>query len=448
MARVELGPKNVDLTCHVDGKAASSLTVWQLPGANALETADRVKAKLEELKKGFPPGVDYVIRYDTTPFIRESIGEVVKTLRDATILVAVVVLLFLQNWRSALIPLIAVPVAIIGTFAAMAVLGFSLNNLTLFGLVLAIGIVVDDAIVVVEAVEHHIERGLAPREATIKAMEQVSGPVVAVGLVLSAVFLPCAFIGGITGRFFWQFALTIAVSTIISAFNSLTLSPALTALLLRPHSGDKTRDDSEPLPRLAFVLLGGWLGWQFLMPWAMAVLLAWAGSGLFPLRLISLSSLSPYLLVLLASAAGWLVGGVLNRVLGWSFRLFNAGFNLATNVYTRTVGLLLRISLVVLVVYGGLLAPDVLAFHPDAQRFHPNAGHGLFAHQRSIARCRLGGAHAGSDGSGRATRLADARHQACAGRVGSVVPAQRQRLQLRLHVRDPRRLRQASGAGP
>ena len=158
-----------------------------------------------------------------------------KTLRDAIILVAIVVLLFLQNWRSAVIPLIAVPVAIVGTFAVMAAFGFSLNNLTLFGLVLAIGIVVDDAIVVVEAVEHHIEHGLAPRDATIKAMEQVSGPVIAIGLVLTRCSCPCAFISGITGQFFRQFALTIAVSTLISAFNSLTLSPALAALLLKPH---------------------------------------------------------------------------------------------------------------------------------------------------------------------------------------------------------------------
>src|SRR5207245_2919222 len=199
----------------------------------------------------------------------------VKTLRDAVILVAVVVLLFLQNWRSALIPLVAVPVAIIGTFAAMAAIGFSLNNLTLFGLVLAIGIVVDDAIVVVEAVEHHIAQGLAPRAATLKAMSQVSGPVIAVGLVLSAVFVPCAFISGITGQFFRQFALTIAVSTLISAFNSLTLSPALTALLLRPVGKELTRQD--PLPRLAFLLATAWLGWQYLAPELSATLSA-AGS--------------------------------------------------------------------------------------------------------------------------------------------------------------------------
>src|SRR5262249_19076013 len=162
--------------------------------------------KMAELRKNFPPGLDFEIVYDTTPFIRESIEEVFKTLRDAIILVAVVVLLFLQNWRSAVIPLVAVPVAVVGTFAAMAMLGFSLNNLTLFGLVLAIGIVVDDAIVVVEAVEHHIEEGLGPREATLQALREVSGPVIAVGLVLSAVFVPCAFISGISGQFFRQLA--------------------------------------------------------------------------------------------------------------------------------------------------------------------------------------------------------------------------------------------------
>src|SRR5262245_9649983 len=171
---------------------------------------------MNELKNRFPDGVDYSIVYDTTPFINESISEVFKALRDAVLLVALVVLVFLQSWRSALIPLVAVPVAVIGTFGVMAAVGFSLNNLTLFGLVLAIGIVVDDAIVVVEAVEHHIEHGMAPRDATIRAMDEVSGPVVAIGLVLSAVFIPCAFISGITGQFFRQFAVTIAVSTVIS----------------------------------------------------------------------------------------------------------------------------------------------------------------------------------------------------------------------------------------
>src|SRR6202007_332787 len=197
--------------------------------------------------------------YDTTPFITESVNEVFKTLRDAVILVAVVVLLFLQNWRSAVIPLIAVPVAIIGPVAVMGAMGFSLNNLTLFGLVLAIGIVVDDAIVVVEAVEHHIENGLSPRDATLRAMEMVSGPVVAIGLVLSAVFVPAAFITGIVGQFFRQFALTIAISTLISAFNSLTLSPALAVLLLKPRE----KGHGEALPRILLVGIGAYLGYLF-----------------------------------------------------------------------------------------------------------------------------------------------------------------------------------------
>src|SRR5437764_6359760 len=190
VASIELGAQSYDQTCTLDGKPSVALSVYQLPGSNALDVAKKVKERMKQLKKHFPPGIDYAIVYDTTPFINESINEVFETLFDAVMLVAVVVLLFLQNWRSALIPLVAVPVAVIGTFAVMAAMGFSLNNLTLFGLVLAIGIVVDDAIVVVEAVEHHVEHGLAPRAATIKAMEQVSGPVIAVGLVLIVVFVP------------------------------------------------------------------------------------------------------------------------------------------------------------------------------------------------------------------------------------------------------------------
>src|SRR5207245_2153154 len=213
VANIELGAQSYDQTCTLDGKPAVALPVYQLPGSNALEVAKRVKQRMRQLRNHFPPGIDYAIIYDTTPFITESIREVFETLFDAIVLVAVVVLVFLQNWRSALIPLIAVPVAVVGTFAVMAAMGFSLNNLTLFGLVLAIGIVVDDAIVVVEAVERQIEDGLSPRDASIRAMELVSGPVVAIGLVLTAVFVPAAFIGGIVGQFFRQFALTIAVST-------------------------------------------------------------------------------------------------------------------------------------------------------------------------------------------------------------------------------------------
>ncbi len=235
VARIELGAKSQDQTCWLDGEPSVGLAVFQLPGSNALQTADRVRAKMEELKKRFPAGLDYGIVYDTTPFISESIHEVAKALRDAFILVAVVVLVFLQNWRSTLIPLIAVPVSLIGTFAVMAIAGFTLNNLSLFGLVLAIGIVVDDAIVVVENVERWIEHGLSPKEAAYKSMDEVTVAVIAIAFGLSAVFIPTAFISGITGQFFRQFALTIATSTLISAFNSLTLSPALAAILLKPR---------------------------------------------------------------------------------------------------------------------------------------------------------------------------------------------------------------------
>jgi multidrug efflux pump len=251
VGRLQLGSQQYGQSCTLDGQPSVALSIYQLPGSNALQTAKGVYAKMEELKKRFPNGLDYQIVYDTTPFIRESILEVFKTLRDAIILVAVVMLVFLQSWRAALIPLIAVPVALVGTFAVMAAIDFSLNNLSLFGLVLAIGIVVDDAIVVVENVERWLERGLAPREAARKAMDEVTGPIVAIALVLTAVFVPAAFIGGITGQFFRQFAVTIAVSTLFSAFNSLTLSPALAALLLRPRGAHR-----DPLTWLLDLVLG------------------------------------------------------------------------------------------------------------------------------------------------------------------------------------------------
>ena len=362
VARVELGAKSEDVNVSMDGGETVFLAIFQMPDANALETHDRVLAKMDELKENFPDGIDYDIGFDTTPYTRESIKEVFKTLRDAVILVAVVVLLFLQNWRSAIIPLVAVPVAIIGTFAAMAAFGFSVNNLTLFGLVLSIGIVVDDAIVVVEAVEHHIEQGLAPREATIVAMRQVSGPVIAVGLVLSAVFIPCAFISGITGQFFRQFALTVSVSTVISAFNSLTLSPALTTVLLRPRG----KTASPPLPALAFPLAGGVLAWMFLAPWierAFGVELSrWfaeTAGGLDTTFARYFEVVRPWLpsvaAALAGAAAGGFVGRPLNRLLGWLFRGFDRAFHATTGLYVRTVGGLLRMAVLVLVVYGGLL---------------------------------------------------------------------------------------------
>lgn len=308
---IQLGAKTEDTSCSLDGQPSVGLGIFQQPGSNALTTAKSIRKRMDELKTNFPPDLDYDIVYDTTPFIDESIHEVFKALRDAIILVAIVVLAFLQSWRATVIPLIAVPVAIIGTFAVMLMMGFSLNNLSLFGLVLAIGIVVDDAIVVVEAVEHHLEHGLSSRDAAVKAMSEVTGPIIAISLVLMCVFIPCAFIPGITGQFFRQFALTIAVSTFFSALFSLTLSPALCALLLKPK--DQQRD---PLTK------------------------------------------------------------VINLALGWFFKLFNSGFQIASDVYSRSVGMLLRVSVIVLAVYGGLLYLTYYGFTVVPTGFIPSQDKG------------------------------------------------------------------------
>jgi multidrug efflux pump len=364
VAKVELGAKSLDSATLVNGRPSASLAIFTLPDANALETADLVKARIAELAEDFPAGMQYEIRYDTTPFIRESIQEVYKTLQEAVVLVAVVVLLFLQNWRSAIIPLVAVPVAIVGTFAVMAVMGFSVNNLTLFGLVLAIGIVVDDAIVVVEAVEHHMEHGLPPREATIVAMREVSGPVIAIGLVLTAVFVPCAFISGIVGQFFRQFALTIAASTIISTVNSLTLSPALAALLLKPKV---TGRRSDVLPPLLIALVAGWAAHEFLAgrvePWLHGRTLAgrpvpdWAPGAL-------------------AALGGGLAGLLAARLVNWGLAAFFAGFNAAfrstTRAYAWGVGVLLRGAVLVPVAYAGLLYLTQVSFATTPTGFIPS----------------------------------------------------------------------------
>ncbi|HXD88666.1 MAG TPA: efflux RND transporter permease subunit, partial [Urbifossiella sp.] len=308
---VELGAQQYDQSATLDGRPTVALTIFGLPGANAIDTAEGIYAKMEELKKRFPEGMEYEIVYDTTPFIRQSVNEVYRTLLIAVILVAIVVLIFLQSWRAALIPLVAVPVAIVGAFAAMALLNFSLNNLTLFGLVLAIGIVVDDAIVVVENVQRWLEKGEEPREAARKAMDEVTGPVIAIGLVLAAVFVPAAFLGGITGQFFRQFAVTIAVSTLISAFNSLTLSPALAALLLKKQDARK-----DFLTR----------GFDFL--------------------------------------------------LGWFFRLFNRGYEATAHGYAKVVERLLRVVVIVIVVYVGLLALTYFEFVRTPVGFVPQQDKG------------------------------------------------------------------------
>jgi multidrug efflux pump len=239
IARVELGSQDYTTNAYLDNKVATAIGIFQRPGSNALATAATVIGTMEELAKSFPEGMSYRIVYNTTEFIQQSVDEVIKTLFEAAVLVAIVIILFLQSWRAAIIPIVAIPVSLIGTFFIMTAFGFSLNNLTLFGLVLAIGIVVDDAIVVVENVERYLREGLSPREAAHKTMDEVGGALIAIALVLCAVFIPSAFIAGISGAFYRQFALTIATSTVISAMVSLTLSPALAALLLKPHGHEQ-----------------------------------------------------------------------------------------------------------------------------------------------------------------------------------------------------------------
>ncbi|MGB1291434.1 MAG: efflux RND transporter permease subunit, partial [Pseudoalteromonas sp.] len=254
VARVDLGQNTYSLRAELDNQPALAMPIFQRPGSNAIELSDQVRETMARLSKAFPEGVEYDIVYDPTVFVRGSIDAVIATLLEAIALVVIVVVLFLQTWRASIIPLIAVPVSLIGTFAVMQWLGVSINTLSLFGLVLAIGIVVDDAIVVVENVERNIGQGLSPLEATRVAMTEVTGPIIAIALVLCAVFIPTAFISGLSGQFYKQFALTITISTVISAFNSLTLSPALSALLLKSH-------DAKPdaLTRLLNRLFGRWL---------------------------------------------------------------------------------------------------------------------------------------------------------------------------------------------
>ena len=307
IARIELGSSQYALRSLLDNNPAVAMPIFQRPGSNAIEISDQVRAKMAELKRAFPEGMDYSIVYDPTVFVRGSIEAVVHTLFEAILLVVLVVVLFLQTWRASIIPLAAVPVSLIGTFAVMHMLGFSLNALSLFGLVLAIGIVVDDAIVVVENVERNIGLGLNPVAATRQAMKEVTGPIIATALVLCAVFIPTAFISGLTGRFYQQFALTIAISTVISAFNSLTLSPALAATLLKGH--DQPRDRFS---RILDRLFGGWL-----------------------------------------------------------FRPFNRFFERASHGYVGTVRRVLRGSSIALVVYAGLMGLTWMGFSSTPTGFVP-----------------------------------------------------------------------------
>src|SRR5882762_2552687 len=245
IARVELGSQDYTTNAYLDNQVATAIGIYQRPGSNALATAASVISTMDTLARSFPAGMAYRVVYNTTDFIQQSVDEVIKTLFEAVVLVVIVIILFLQTWRAAIIPVVAIPVSLIGTFFVMTAFGFSLNNLTLFGLVLAIGIVVDDAIVVVENIERYLREGLGPREAAHKTMDEVGGALVAIALVLCAVFIPAAFIAGISGAFYRQFALTITASTIISCFISLTLSPALCAILLKSHAERAARKPSR-----------------------------------------------------------------------------------------------------------------------------------------------------------------------------------------------------------
>jgi multidrug efflux pump len=380
VARVELGSRQYDQTCTLDGRPSVAVSIYQLSGSNALDTADGVYAKMKELKTRFPDGLDYEIVYDTTPFIRESVNEVWKTLRDAVILVGIVVLVFLQDWKAMILPMIDVPVSLIGTFAVMAAMGFSLNNLTLFGLVLAIGIVVDDAIVVLENIERLIATGLDSRTATIQAMEEITGPILAITLVLSSVFIPCCFLSGITGQFFRQFAVTIAVSTIISAVNALTMTPSRAVMIFKTEEGSHGHElKREALPWWIFGLMGGMLAyWYGPLYLAGRFGLPAASGGAGETERMSWAITAAYF------GAGAVAGGVVglfiirpvNAVLGWLFRGFNRLFDRMTAVYGRVVGRVLRYSAVVLVLYAGLLVLTYWQFDHAPTGFVPQQDKG------------------------------------------------------------------------
>ncbi|MGO8688427.1 MAG: efflux RND transporter permease subunit [Thermoguttaceae bacterium] len=386
VGRVELGSQQYDQSCTLDGQPSVALSIYQLPGSNALDTAAGVYAKMKELSSRFPDGLDYKIVYDTTPFISESVNEVFYTLRDAVILVAIVVLVFLQDWKAMILPMIDVPVSLIGTFAVMALMGFTLNNLTLFGLVLAIGIVVDDAIVVLENIERLIATGLDARSATIKAMEEITGPVLAITLVLSSVFIPCCFLGGVSGQFFRQFAVTISVSTIISAVNALTMTPSRAVVIFRTEEGQAHGPRREALPWWFFGLLGGILSY-YLLPkllgyWAFGAALAAALGGAHGAATVSWASWGAAATIcflpgaLLGGVAGWFVIRPVNAVLGLLFRGFNRGFDAMTAVYGRAVGRTVRLSAMVLVIYAGLLGLTYWQFQQAPAGFIPQQDKG------------------------------------------------------------------------
>jgi multidrug efflux pump len=376
LSRIELGAKNQDTRCTLDGKPSVGLAIYQLPGSNALQTAEKIRERMKELyKERFEDGMRYGIVYDTTPFIEESVNEVFHTLRDAVVLVAIVVLLFLQDWKAMILPMIDVPVSLIGTFAVMYAIGFTLNNLTLFGLVLAIGIVVDDAIVVLEAVETKLAEGLDAKAATIKAMGEITGAIIAITLVLCSVFLPSALLGGISGQFYRQFALTIAASMIISAINAMTMTPSRAVVIFKDykHGAHGHEDTREALPWWGYAALVGWLGAVLLTKYLLPVIgfapakgeenstMAWVVWGMLWI---------PGLII------GWFAYRPVNKLLSRFFKLFNRGFDVVTAIYGRIVAGFLRVSVIVLLVYGGLLGLTWLGFARIPAGFVPTQDKG------------------------------------------------------------------------
>lgn len=364
VARIELGARDYGVNSYLNGKPAQAIGIFQLPGSNALATAQSIQDTMAVISRDFPKGLEYRIVYNPTIFVQQSIHEVYHTLFIAFVLVFIVVIVFLQDWRAALLPMIDAIVSLIGTFAVMAAFGFSLNNLTLFGLVLAIGIVVDDSIVVVENIKRWMSIGYEPREATLKAMAEITGPVLAITLVLSAVFIPTAFLPGISGQFYRQFALTIAVSTIISALNALTMAPARAVQLIRP---DSESEMLEPLPNIGIAVIFGFLAYSFLIPlltdlFGLSTQVYTPGEGvphtpsaavLWSLRLV---------VVLAGCVAGWYLAPFINRLLKSLFAGFNRFFERATDWYGRSVNRLLRVSVVAIAVYCGLIGLIYVGF--------------------------------------------------------------------------------------
>ncbi len=372
VARVELGARDYGVNSYLDGKPAQAIGIFQLPGSNALATAQAVEKTMARISKDFPKGLEYRIVYNPTIFVRQSINEVYHTLFVAFMLVFIVVIIFLQDWKAALLPMIDAVVSLVGTFAVMSAFGFSLNNLSMFGLVLAIGIVVDDSIVVVENIKRWMSKGLEPREATLKAMAEITGPVLAITLVLSSVFIPTAFLPGISGQFYKQFALTIAVSTILSAVNALTLAPARAVQLIKP---DSEAEKQEPLPRVGIAAIAGFAAYSLLTGYIASILgIHIPGNGYDPAATSeSTAALWAVRIVLFAAgcAAGWFVGPYVNLVLKKVFGGFNRFFDRASKSYGSSVNRLLRFSTIAIIVYCGLIGLTYLGFTRVPSGFIP-----------------------------------------------------------------------------